>query len=91
MSDSTKKGRTLKEFKETYDKATIVPQRIRNGLKMLGQGWEYEVLFAKMAGVSLADLSAFRDQFADHVITLKESRRAWAGSAAVAKAMREML
>lgn len=84
-------GKSLKEFRETYDKSTIVPQKIRNGLRMLGQGWEYEVQFAKMAGVSLADLGMFRDQFSEYVIPLRESRRAWAGTLGVAKAMREML
>jgi len=38
------------------------------------------------------DLGAFRDQFAAHVVTLnREGRRAWAGTASVAKQMREML
>lgn len=84
-------GKTLAEFRLTYDKATIVPAKIKAGLKALGGGWEYEVQFAKLAGVSLADLGMFRDQFAAHVVSLRESRRAWAGTAAVANQMREMI
>ncbi len=84
-------GRSLNEFRLTYDKDTIIPAKVKTALRQLGQGWEYEVQFAKIAGVSLADLGNYRDQFADHVVTLRESRRAWAGTTATAKAMREML
>ncbi len=84
-------GRSLDEFRHTYDKSTIIPARIKEGLSKLGSGWEYEVAFAKLAGVSLSDLGNFRDQFAAHVVTLRESRRAWAGTKATAGKMREML
>jgi len=85
-------GRTLADFRQTYDKSTIVPAKVKAAIKALGAGgWEYEVQFAKIAGVSLADLGIFRDQFAAFVVSLREGRRAWAGSAATAKTMREML
>lgn len=90
-SDGKAAGRSLSEFRSTYDKATIIPAKVKEALKSLGTGWEYEVQFAKLAGVSLADLGAFRDQFAPHVVSLREGRRAWAGTAATAKQMREML
>jgi lambda repressor-like predicted transcriptional regulator len=86
-----RKGRTLTEFKQAYDKDTIIPAKVKAALKMLGVGWEYEVAFARLAGVSLSDLGNYRDQFAGHVVTLRESRRAWSGSTATAKAMREMI
>ena len=85
-------GRSLAEFRSVYDKATIVPTKVKAALKALGAGgWEYEVQFARTAGVSLADLANFRDQFAPHIVSLREGRRAWAGSAATASAMREMI
>lgn len=85
-------GRSLAEFRNTYDKATIVPTKVKAALKALGSGWEYEVEFAKTAGVSLADLGRFRDQFADHVVSIgRDSRRAWAGTKSTANAMKEML
>ena len=84
-------GRSLSEFRATYDKDTIIPGKVRAALRLLGCGWDYEVQFAKLAGVSLADLGNYRDQFADHVVTLRESRRAWAGTVATAKAMKGML
>jgi hypothetical protein len=84
-------GRSLAEFRQTYDKDTIVPGKVRAALKVLGAGWEYEAQFAKLAGLSLSDLGAYRDLFAAHVVALKETRRAWAGTVAVAKAMREMI
>ena len=84
-------GRSVDEFRTLYDKDFIVPRKVRDGLKALGSGWAYEVEFAKLAGVTLADLAAYRDAFADHVLQLKESRRAWAGTKVVAARLREML
>jgi hypothetical protein len=87
-----KKGKTLSDFRAIYDKSTIVPAKVKAGLKELGaSGWEYEALFSKAIGLSLSDLGMFRDQFADHVVSLKEGRRIWAGSVGVAKQMKEML
>jgi hypothetical protein len=85
-------GKSLADFRQTYDKATIIPAKVKTALAALGAGaWEYEVQFAKIAGVSLSDLGTFRDQFAAYVVTLREGRRAWAGTAATAKQMREMI
>lgn len=85
------RGRSLAEFKQTFDKDTIVPARIRAGLKVIGaMGWEYELPFSKIAGVNMTDLGNYRDSFADLVVTIKE-RRAWAGSKAMADKMRAML
>jgi lambda repressor-like predicted transcriptional regulator len=87
-----KTGRSLTEFRDTYDKATIIPAKIKTALKTLGSGWEYEVEFAKLASVSLVDLGRFRDAFSEHVVTIgRDSKRAWAGTITTAKAMREML
>jgi hypothetical protein len=88
-----KRGKTLAEFRAVWDKSTIIPERVRAGLRQLGaNGWEYEVAFAKLAGVSLADLGNFRDEFAEHVVPLERgTRRAWAGSAAMAERMKEAL
>jgi hypothetical protein len=85
--------KTLADFRQTYDKTTIVPTKVKAALKLLGaSGWEYEVPFARSAGVSLSDLSNFREMFADYIVTLnRENKRAWAGSPATAKQMREML
>jgi hypothetical protein len=86
------KGRSLAEFRNAYDKSTIIPGKVKAALKALGSGWEYEVDFAKMAGVSLGDLGKFRDQFAEYVVQIgRDSRRAWAGTKATADAMRDML
>ena len=69
-----------------------MPWKVREALRILGNGWEYEVAFAKAAGVSLADLATYRDQFAAHVVQLsREGRRAWAGTKAAADQMRKML
>ena len=84
-------GKTLAEFRSTFDKNVIVPARIRAGLSALGSNWEYEVAFAKFCGVSLADMSNFRELFTDNWLAVKrEGRRVWSSKATI-RAMREML
>lgn len=84
-------GKSLADFRATHDKAFIIPARIKEGLKQLGDGWEYETGFAKMAGVSLLDLGHFRDQFSEFVVVVdRGGKRAWAGTPSVAARMREM-
>lgn len=84
-------GRSITEFRSLYDKDYIIPRKIKAAIKALGSGWEYEVQFARGAGIGLSDLGNYRDQFADYVVTLRESRRVWAGSVATAKSIRGML
>lgn len=94
-NESTKvtasKSRSVSQFREEYDKSFYIPKKIDAALKELGSGWLYESEFCKLAGVSPTDLSAFRDQYSDRIVQLKEGRRAWAGRPSVAKEMREML
>lgn len=86
------KRKTLADFRATYDKSTIVPAKIKAGIKALTKhGWEYEVQFAKEIGVSLADLANFRELFTDYFILLREGRRVWVGSVETAKQMKEMI
>lgn len=86
------KGKTLADFRQVYDKATIVPAKVKAAIKLLGvSGWEYESQFAKIAGVTLSDIGMFRDQFAGHIVSLRDNRRAWAGSEKTANIMREMI
>jgi hypothetical protein len=90
-SDS-KKGRSLDEFRAQHDKDFIVPARIKEGLKQLGDGWAYEMEFVKLAGVSLGDLGNYREAFAEHVVIVRrDGKRAWAGSVSIAAKMREMV
>jgi hypothetical protein len=92
VSKAEVKKKSLSEFRQLYDKSFIIPHRIKEGLKKLGAGWEYEVDFAKLAGVSLNDLSNYREQFLDFVVlTGKDGRRAWAGTKSFAAQMRQMI
>ena len=84
-------GRSLSEFRATHDKSFIVPKKIRDGLAKLGEGWEYEMNFAKIAGISLSDLAAFRSLFEEHMVVVDRTRRAWAGTKATAAKMRAMV
>lgn len=87
------KSKKLSDFRAIFDKSFIIPKRIKEGLKSLGaQGWEYEAQFARVCGVSLADLSAYRDEFSDYIVQVnRDGRRAWAGSPALAGQMRDMV
>lgn len=84
-------GRSLAEFKDKYDKSTIIPRKIRAALKELGAAWEYQYEFVKRAGVSHIDMNAFHDMFADHIVTLKgESKKIWCGTTSFAKHLKEL-
>ena len=93
LSPDKPAGRSLADFRAAHDKAFIVPGKIREALKTLGQnGWEYETQFAHLAGVSLADMGNFRDAFSAHIVEVKrDGKRAWAGTPALAERMRGML
>ena len=85
-------SRSLEEFRKTYDKDLIVPAKIREAIKALGDGWVYEQEFTRLANVSYNDLSIYRELFADHIVVIKkDSRKVWAGTPELAEEMRRML
>lgn len=89
---SPRVGKALDEFRAQHDKDFIIPQRIDAALKALGTGWEYELEFSRLAGVSLADLGNYRERYADYWLPVGRSgKRAWSGSKATAAKMREMV
>jgi len=84
-------GRSLSDFRSLYDKNKIVPAKIKAALANMPD-WLYETEFSKLSGVSLSDLGAYRDQYADHVVqTRVDHRRVWARTVAIAQQMREMV
>lgn len=86
------KGKSLKEFRELYDKSYYVPNKVRAALAKLGSSWEYEIDFSRNSGISLSDLHAVREQFIDYIVQIgRDGRRAWSGSKAVAEQMRKMV
>ncbi len=90
-ASDTGKGRSFTDFLKAHDKATIIPAKIREGLKKLGKaGWLYEAEFVKLANVSPSDFSAYRDEFAAYFVQLRD-RRAWAGSEKLANQMKEVI
>ena len=84
-------ARSVADFRNTYDLNTIVPKKIAAGFKLLGAGWMYESEFAKAAGLTMKDLGMFRDNYADHIVVVGDSRRIWAGKKTVAEQMRQMI
>lgn len=84
--------KSLNEFKQTFDKSFIVPNKIKAQLKKMGAGWMYEVDFAREAGITLTDVGHYRDKYAEaHVVELRGGRKAWAGKKSVTIQMREMI
>lgn len=84
-------GHSLQEFRAAHDKSFIVPQKIRAALKALGDGWEYEAQFTRMAGISQTELGNYREQFSEHVVMVDRIKRVWAGTKAAAAKLREMV
>lgn len=84
-------GKSIEDFRAAHDKSWIVPRKIRDALKALGSGWEYEVNFLKLAGLSTTDLANFRDQFAEHIVLVDRVKRVWAGTKETAAKLREMV
>ncbi len=84
--------KNLSEFREKYDRSYYVPRKIKAALQELGHGWEYELEFSRLAGVSLQDIAAVRDQFHEYVVAVERGgRRVWTGSKKTAEEMRKML
>lgn len=86
-----KSGRSIGEFRSAHDKSFIVPKKIRDGLKQLGDGWAYEGEFLKIAGLSTTDLANFREEFLDdHTVMVDRTKRVWCGTKSFAEKIREM-
>jgi hypothetical protein len=92
-ADAPKKveERSLSAFAQKYDKDTIVPMRVKEGLKTMPD-WLYEMEFSRHSGVTLADLGLYRDMFNEHIVEIKrESRRVWAKTPVIAGKLKEMI
>lgn len=85
--------RSLQDFRAAHDKSFIIPNKVREGLKQLGSGWEYEVEFLRRCGVCTTDLSRYRDGFEDYIVMTagRNPKRIWTGSKEMANKMREMV
>ena len=91
-TEKPKVGKSLADFRAAHDKDYIVPSKIKAALKQIGNGWEYEADFLRLASVSVADLALYRDQFGDHwVVVDRSGKRVWAGTKALADEMRSMI
>jgi hypothetical protein len=95
MSDAKAKptGKSLADFRAAHDKSFIVPKKINEGLAALGDSWEYEPAFIKIAGLSVADCAAYREQFEEFIVVVgsKTKKRVWCGTKKLAAQLREMV
>lgn len=89
----TKAGKSVAAFRAAHDKSFIVPQRIREGLKKLGDGWEYEVDFMRVCGgLATTDIAAFRAEFSDFWFETggRNPKRVWCATKELAKQLSAM-
>ena len=85
--------KSLADFQAAHNPDVKIPAKIRAGLAaLLAEGKEsaeYEADFAKRAGISPLQVSKYRDQFARHVVVVREERKStpknvWFADAGVA-------
>lgn len=91
------KAKTVSDFRAAHDPDVIVPTKIRATLAAMAkvgpEQWEYEGDFVKLAGLSQTQISAYREQFIDHIIKAPSSskraaRNVWFADTKVAKKVR---
>lgn len=99
MPKVTKKVKTAADFRAAHDPDVVVPNKIRAVLaEMLREGkenWEYEGDIVRRAKLGMAQLTQFRELFADHIVVApsesgRAARRVWFADAKVAQKIREM-
>lgn len=80
------KGKGIDDFRASYDRSFIVPKRIKDGLAALGDSYESELEFMRRCGISVTDLSQYREPFAEFYIEVggRNPKRLWAGTKAFA-------
>lgn len=88
----------IDDFRATYDKNVIVPNKIKAGLEKLvslradGTGWLTDANFQKVAGLSTTDLSRFRTQFEEFQVNVGTDRQpkwVWFGTKKAASKARD--
>lgn len=96
---STKKPatRTLADFRAAHDPDVMIPAKIRAALAALEKDgpeeWRYEAEFLSLAKVGQAQMSAYRDQFAAHIVETpsthgRSAKRVWFATVKAARAAR---
>lgn len=91
--------RSTKDFLGTYDDRVAVPNAIKAGLAALlkigAEEWRYENEFCIFAKVANNKISAYRTQFADHIVEVpgrdRNPRNVWFADKKVAARMRKEL
>ena len=71
--------KTLADFQAAHNPDVKIPTKIRAGLaSLLAEGKEsaeYEAEFVKRAGVTISQIGKYRDQFAKHIVVVREERK----------------
>jgi len=85
---------SIEDIQASHDQDYMIPRAIEVGIDNIGEDAAlYEHDFAKLAGVSITELSRYRDQFADYWAETKRGgkRRIWAGSSKMADEIRRRI
>lgn len=107
MAKTAPGKRNLSTFRASHDPSIIIPNKIRAALEQLkkeqgDEGYAYEftdpsggVTFTKLSGVGPQQLAQYRDQFAEHIVEVKQDmgsrrgpRQVWFATVKAAKVAR---
>ncbi len=89
-----KVGMSMAELNAKYNPAVIIPTKIREALKKLGNAAVEEQDFRALVGTNSSMISAYRDEFIDHVIPVRRggaTKYIWAGTTEFAQEARDAL
>lgn len=90
-------AKTISDFRAAHDPDVIVPNKIREALAAMAkvgpEHYEYEGDFVKLAGLSQTQISAYREQFIDHIVkaastSKRAARNVWFADIKAAKKVR---
>jgi len=95
---STKRiGRSIEDFRKTHAKSYVIPRKIEEALKKLGDGWEYHLEFLRLADVSPNDAVHYAEQFEEYQLVTSniggsggKTKRIWCGTKELAAKLRAM-
>lgn len=64
------KGKTFEDFQKTHDRKFIVARRVQDGLKSLGNSWEYETDFIRRCRVRHSEWGSISESIKEHFVTV---------------------
>lgn len=85
---------SLADIDRRFNPNVVIPAKIEEALKNLGEAGMLAVDFSKFAGVNVLQLSLFADQFEDYLVIIRDNgkpKTIWCGTKGFAAKARERL